>query len=182
MLYKTINFLYEAIAVKQYLIFSACFFLLAALVMITTDSLVRPVGCPGIIPLELTFTKSAFNDIVTKCGSAGVRSHIILVWIDYIFIFAYTGFLANLLGSLSRGTDRKQALAIFSIPLLAGLLDIIENTLILNQLSNPETLSETVILAGSSAALVKFLLLAAAVAFSLYYLFRLMSGRTHPAH
>lgn len=182
MLYKTINFLYEAIAVKQYLIFSACFFVLTAFVMITTDSLVRPSGCPGIIPLELAFTKSAFGNIVAQCGAAGVRSHIILVWVDYIFIIAYTGFLTNLLGSLTREMDRDRALAIFSIPLLAGILDIIENTLILNQLSNTDTLSETVILAASTAALVKFLLLASAVVFILYYLFRIISGRAPHAH
>lgn len=182
MLYKTINFLYEAIAVKQFLLFSASFFVLTAFVMITTDSLVRPEGCPGIIPLELAFTKSAFGEIVSRCGNAGVRSHIILVWVDYIFIIAYTGFLANLLGSVTRGADRDRSLAIFSLPLLAGILDVIENTLILNQLSNTETLSETVILAASTAALLKFLLLAAAVVLTIYYLFRVIVGQSPQTH
>ena len=166
------SFLFEALAVKQYLIFSASFFVLSGFVMITTDNLVRPADCPGIIPLELSFTKSAFNSILGACGETGVRSHIILTWIDYIFIFAYVGFLANLLGSLVRGVEREKAVAIFSLPVFAGLLDIIENTLLLSQLSSPENISGIVIMTASTAALLKFLLIAATIAFIVYYLFR----------
>jgi hypothetical protein len=179
MLYKTLNFIYEMVAVKQYLIFSASFFALSAMVMLMTDNLVRPHGCPGAIPLQFAFTKSVFSDIVALCGAAGVRAHIILEWIDYIFIFAYTGFLMNLLGSLVRGLERKRALTFFSLPLIAGLLDLIENTLILNQLSNPETLSETVILAASTAAFVKFVLIGLTLILILHYLYKAAVKKSH---
>ncbi|MEQ9618676.1 MAG: hypothetical protein RIG61_05845 [Deltaproteobacteria bacterium] len=174
---KIMSFLFEALAVKQYLLFSASFFALSGFIMIATDNLVRPAGCPGIIPLELSFTKTAFNNIVSACGATGVRSHIILIWIDYIFIFAYTGFLANLLGSLVRGIERGHAIAIFSLPVLAGFLDIIENTLILTQLSSPENLSGIVIFTASTAALLKFLLLAASIGLIIYYLFHAAKGK-----
>ena len=167
------------VAVKQYLIFSASFFALTAMVLLMTDSLVRPVGCPGVLALEFAFTESTFSDFVNRCGATGVRAYIIIEWIDYIFIFAYAGFLANLLGSLVRGLERKRALIFFSFPLIAGLLDIIENTLVLNQLSNPETLSETVILAASTAALVKFALIAVTVVLIIYFLFQAASKKSH---
>lgn len=167
------------VAVKQYLIFSASFFALSAMVLLMTDSLVRPPGCPGVIPLEFAFTKSVFSDIVARCGADGVRAHIILEWIDYIFILAYTGFLANLLGSLVRGLERKRALTFFSLPLIAGLLDIIENTLLLNQLSNPETLSGTVILTASTAAFVKFVLIGLTIILILHYLYKAAVNKSH---
>lgn len=173
---KIMNFLFDLLAVKQYLIFSASFFVFSGFIMIATDNLVRPAGCPGIISLELSFTKAAFNDIVSACGATGVRSHIILTWIDYIFIFAYTGFLANLLGSLLGGVAREKAVAIFSFPLIAGLLDVIENTLILTQLSSPENLSGIVIFTASTAALLKFILVAASIAIIVYHLFYAVIG------
>ena len=177
MLHKTIDFLFQAIAVKQYLIFSGCFFILTALVMLILDSQIRPPGCPGIISLELAFTKGTFSTIVSACGEQGVRAHRILIWVDYIFITSYIGFLANLLGSLVRHIDYERALLYFSLPLYAGLLDIIENTLLLIELSDTGSLSGLLIFLASSAAAIKFLLLLAAIALILYYLFALITKR-----
>ena len=175
---KIIDFLFNALAVKEFLIFSGCFFALTAFAMITTDSFIRPAGCPGVIPLELAFTKSAFENIVGKCGAQGVRAHTMLIWIDYLFIIAYTSFAANLLGSLIRGMERSRALNYFSLPILAGVLDVIENILLQNQLSNPEHLSSLLILAASTAATMKFVLLGATIALIICYLFLAVSKRT----
>jgi len=177
MLHKTIDFLFQAIAVKQYLIFSGCFFVLTALVMLILDAQIRPPGCPGMIPLELAFTTERFGDIVNACGDDGVRAHQIMIWVDYIFIISYTGFLGNLLGSLVRHIDYEKALLYFSLPLYAALLDIIENTLLLIGLSDTGSLSGLVIFLASSAALVKFLLLFAAIALILHYLYALIIKR-----
>ena len=177
MLHKTINFLFQAIAVKQYLIFSGCFFMLTALVLLILDAQIRPPGCPGIIPLELAFTKETFGTIVSACGAEGVRAHQILIWVDYLFIIAYTGFLGNLLGSLVRHIEYERALLYFSLPLYAGLLDTIENTILLIELSDTGSISGLLIFLASSAAVIKFLLLLAAVALILYYLFALITKR-----
>jgi hypothetical protein len=178
---KIIEFLFNALAVKQFLIFTGTFFALTAFAMITTDTLVRHAECPGIIPLELVFTKAAFQDVVGKCGAQGVRAHTMLLWIDYLFIIAYTSFLANLLGSLVRGIERGRALTYFSLPIFAGVLDVIENTLLLNQLSNPGHLSGILIFAASAAASIKFLLLIATIAIIICYLYLALSKRTHSA-
>ncbi|HSC34821.1 MAG TPA: hypothetical protein VLG45_06065 [Thermodesulfobacteriota bacterium] len=171
MLRKIIDFLFNALAVKEFLIFTGTFFVLTAFAMVTTDSFVRPEGCAGVIPLELAFTKSAFERMLTGCGEQGVRAHLILVWIDYLFIIAYTGFLGNLTGSLVKGLERGRALTYFSLPMLAGALDVIENLLLQSQLSNPDNLSGLVIFAASTAAAIKFVLITIIVFLIAYYLF-----------
>ncbi len=169
---KIIDFLFQALAVKQYLIFSGTFFILTAFVMLILDAQLRPVGCPDMISLELAFTKSAFNQILNACGAEGIRSHLIMIWVDYLFIFAYTGFLANLLGSLlkGRGIDYGRALTFFSFPIVAGVLDLIENTILLIQLPNIESLNGGLIFLASSAAAIKFILIGITIILILYYL------------
>lgn len=174
---KTIDFLFNALAVKEFLIFTGTFFVLTAFAMLTTDSFVRPEGCAGLIPLELAFTKPAFERIVGECGAQGVRAHLILIWIDYLFIIAYTGFLGNLTGSLVKGLERGRAVTYFSLPMLAGVLDVIENFLLQSQLSDPENLSSLIIFAASIAASIKFLLIIATVGVIVYYLFLAVSQR-----
>jgi len=176
---KTIDFLFQALAVKQYLIFSGTFFILTAFVMLILDAQLRPEGCPDMISLELAFTKSAFNQILDKCGADGVRSHLIMIWVDYLFILAYTGFLANLLGSLLKSIDYNRALTFFSFPVLAGVLDVVENTLLLIQLPNTESLNGVLIFLASSAAAVKFVLIGITIILILYYLFT-MKSRLEP--
>ncbi len=181
MIRKIIEFLFNALGVKEFLIFTGTFFVLTAFAMLTTDSFVRPDGCVGIIPLELAFTKERFGSMIGECGAQGVRAHIILVWIDYLFIIAYTGFLGNLLGALVKGLERERALTLFSLPIYAGALDVIENTLLLNQLSNPDNLNSLIILAASIAASIKFLLLIATVAVIVYYLLAAVSVNKTPS-
>ena len=175
--YKIIDFLFQAIAVRQFLIFSGCFFVLTALVMLILDAQIRPPGCPGMIPLELAFTKGTFKDIVTACGEDGVRTHQIMIWVDYLFIISYVGFLGNLLGSLVRHIEYDKALLYFSLPIYAGVLDIFENTLLLIELSDTSSLSSTLIFLASLAALIKFILLIIAIALTIYYLYELITNK-----
>lgn len=174
---KTLDFLFQALAVKQYLIFSGTFFVLTAMVMFILDAQIRPPGCADLITLELVFTKSGLNSIINQCGEEGVRAHLIMIWVDYIFIVSYIWFLANLLGSLLRKTDYERALTLFSIPIIAGVLDIVENTLLLFQLQNTDNLSGALIFLASSAALVKFILLGITIFLIFYYLFKMSSTR-----
>ncbi len=176
---KTIDFLFQALAVKQYLIFSGTFFILTVFVMLILDAQIRPAGCPDMISLELAFIKSAFNQILNECGTDGVRSHLIMIWVDYLFIIAYTGFLANLLGSLLKGIDYGRALTFFSLPIIAGVLDVIENTLLLIQLQNTGSLNGALIFLASSAAAIKFVLIGITIILILYYLFT-MKSRLEP--
>ncbi len=169
---KTLDFLFQALAVKQYLIFSGMFFVLTAFVMFILDAQIRPSGCADMISLELVFTKSGLNQILLDCGAKGVRSHLIMLWVDYIFIVSYVGFLANLLGSLLKNIEYERALTLFSIPIIAGVLDVIENTIFLFQLQNLDSLNGGLIFLASSAALVKFVLIGITIILIFYYLFK----------
>lgn len=174
---KILEFLYGFLAIKEFLIFTGTFFVLTAFAMYTTNAFVKPGSCTGVIHLELAFTKQAFGDFLSLCGTKGIRAHLILIWIDYLFIIAYTGFLGNLMGSLVRGLERGRALAYFSLPIFAGALDVIENLLLHSQLSNPDNLSGLIIFAASAAASIKFLLLIATVALIIYFLYEAVTKR-----
>lgn len=166
MLYKTLCFLFEAIAVKQYLIFSGCFFFLCALVMLILDAQLIPVHCPGILSLELAFFRQRVAEIISACGPDGTKAHAVMIWVDYLFILGYAGFLSNLLGALARDVksiDYRRAVTYFSLPLFAGLLDIIENTILLYQIQNPDSLNSQLIFLASLSALVKFILIALSI-------------------
>lgn len=169
---KIIDFLFQLLAVKQYLVFTSMFFVLNALVMFILDAQLRPLNCPDMISLELVFSKTGLSDIINQCGDDGIRSHLIMLWVDYIFIFSYVGFLANLLGSLLRDMDYDRALKLFSIPIIAGVLDIIENTIFLFQLQNTESLSGLFIFLASSAAVVKFILIGITIILIVYFLYK----------
>lgn len=175
---RIMNFLFNAIAVKEFLIFSGCYFLLTAISIYYTDELVRPAGCAGIISLELAFTKGAFMDIVNSCGEKGVRSLIILSWIDFLFIIGYIGFLANLLGALVKGLERGRALTLFSIPIVAGVLGVLENSIFLTQLSDPQNASGAAVFLGSAAATAKLALTAITVLLIVYYLYGALAKKS----
>jgi hypothetical protein len=178
---KIIEFLFNALAVKEFLIFTGTFFALTAFAMYTTNTFVKPGDCTGVIQLELAFTKHAFENFLNLCGQKGIRAHIILIWIDYLFIISYTAFLGNLMGSLVKGLERVRAVRFFSMPILAGMFDVIENLLIQSQLSNPDNLNGLIIFAASVAASIKFLLLIATVALIIYFLYAAVTKRAHPA-
>lgn len=172
------DFLFQAVAVRQYLIFSGSFLAITALVMFLLDAQMVPEGCPGMLSLELTFTKGAFTDIVNACGVDGVGAHLVMVWVDYLLIIAYVGFLANLLGSLVRHLEYDKALRYFSVPIYAGLLDVAENTLLVIELSNTESLSGALIFLASLFAVGKFILIAASIALIAYFLYLLFAKKS----
>lgn len=178
---RIMNFLFNAIAVKEFLIFSGCYFLLTAIAIYYTDQIVRPAGCAGILSLGLAFTKGAFMDIVNSCGEKGVRSLIILTWIDFLFIIGYIGFLANLLGALVKGLKRGTALRLFGIPIMAGVLGFIANSIFLTQLTDPQSASGAAIFLGSAAAAVKLALTAITVLLVFYYLYTAITKRNRTA-
>lgn len=177
--YKIMDFLFQAVAVRQYLIFSGSFLAVTAIVMYLLDAQMLPAGCPGMLSLELAFTKGAFTDIVTACGVDGVGAHQVMIWVDYIFIFAYVGFLANLLGSLVRHLEYDKALRYFSIAIYAGLFDVLENTLLLIELSDTSSVSGALVFITSIVALIKFALILLTIGMCIYYLYGLISKRSH---
>lgn len=172
--YKIMDFLFQALAVKQYLIFTGSFFVLTGLVMFILNAQLMPIGCTGTYGLEFAFTKTGFLDITNSiCGADGARAIQIMLWVDTLLAVSYIGFLGNLLGSLVRHIEYDRALLIFSVPIFAGIINLIENTLLLLVLSNGDMLNSAVTILISITAIIKYILLIASLVLIIYYLYRL---------
>jgi hypothetical protein len=83
-------------------------------------------------------------EILQKWGQPGIGIYKKHFFVDYPHAFIYATFLANLIGYLTAEQDREPAavhLALFSLPYVAGLCDLAENTLHLILISNPIVVS-----------------------------------------
>ena len=135
-----------------------------------------PQGTPGVIELELAFTAERFNSIVDQWAEAGTlvvqRRNL---WLDLLFPFAYAGLLTGLLGilALSSSGERKLGLSILvSLPLIAGVLDWIENGLLIWLLGQGHYHGPILVFLMSTISLIKWLLLLLSGAVIIYQLVR----------
>jgi len=120
-----------------------------------------PPTAPGIVPMELAFTKERLMHILNQWGEAGLTVYLKTMWIDYIYALSYSFFLASLFVLSSR--DEKDDtgrlnLLFFSFPFIAAILDWVENSFHLVYFRNLQHVSETVVFAVSFISLIKWLL------------------------
>lgn len=117
-----------------------------------------PPGAPGIFALQLAFTPQRFQFVLEQWGDDAVQHYVTGMWLDYIYPVAYSLALAGLLAWLTSRPNQAPArwqLTLFSLPLIAGLLDWVENSLHLLMLA--------VLHSSSSPVLVFIASLAAAI-------------------
>ncbi len=129
---------------KLYLVL---FFLTGSLVMMvvmakTGSSLKTPSTPHGILDLEFAYNSTKVDKVVyawTTSGTTDIMAAARLnTGLDFIFLFFYAGFLflaARGISSLYRGGFGKAGKLIGKGALLAGFLDILENTGMLVSLS-----------------------------------------------
>jgi hypothetical protein len=126
-----------------------------------------PAGSPGVVALQLAFTKGTFANIIQQWGPSGVRAYqTSTVWIDSWFPLAYALLLSSLMAVLAAragGRAARLGHAPFAWPWLAMVLDWLENTLHLILLRNPSDLSATWVLVASLAAAIKWGLIAVTI-------------------
>ncbi len=118
-----------------------------------------PPHAPGIIPMELAFTKGKLVQILNSWGKA-LNTYLKIMWIDYLYALAYGVFLAGLFSMVSREQGKppgRGKILFFSLPFLAGVLDWVENTLHLALLPGYRSLSAPTVFALSLISLVKWL-------------------------
>jgi hypothetical protein len=93
-----------------------------------------PEGTPEVLELELAFTADRFDGIVDQWAEAGtlaVQQRNLLL--DLFFPFAYGGLLTGLLGLLAlppSGEPKLGLSILLPLPLVAGVLDWLENGLL----------------------------------------------------
>lgn len=135
-----------------------------------------PEGTPGIVDLELAFSEERFSAIVHQWAVAGTlplqeRN----LWIDFLFPCAYAVLLSSLLAWVANGLYEhwpRGFVILLALPLVAGLLDWVENVLLLILLRDTSSFSAPMILAASTVSLVKWLLLVVSALVTVYYVLR----------
>ena len=126
-------------------------------------------GKTGIFRMQTAFTIERLGAILQEWGEEGVAAYRRTMYADYIFPLAYGILFASGIALTSTprekaATPQKTALVLFTLPLIAALCDLIENSLQLIQLQNPQSLDPTLTFLTALAASIKFILLGVSVA------------------
>jgi hypothetical protein len=130
------------------------------LIVFATLGTQPPDSAPGVIRLQLAFSKTAFRDILDQWGPDAVRSYRDYLPLDYLFPLVYAIFLSSALAVLSRPRRMRFLIA---LPYLAVPFDYLENTLHLILLRGDHTLAAGLIRLAALAAAIKWALLAVAL-------------------
>jgi hypothetical protein len=122
-----------------------------------------PEGTPEVLELELAFTADRFDSIVDQwdeSGTLAVQQR--NLWLDLFFPFAYGGLLTGLLGLLAlpfSGEPKLRYSILLPLPLVAGVLDWLENGLLIWLLGQGHNHWPTLVLSMSTISSIKWLLL-----------------------
>jgi hypothetical protein len=140
-----------------------------------------PQGTPGVLELELAFTPERFKGIVeqwAEAGTLGVQQR--NLWLDLLFPFAYAGLLTGLLVLLawpSSGAPKAVLSVLLPLPLVAGVLDWLENGLLIWLLGQDPYRWPTAVFVMSAISSIKWLLLLVSGLAVIYRVVkRIMSG------
>lgn len=149
------------------LTFKVCFviFIIGAIVLRWVDN-----PPPGIIAFELAGTIENANQMVAQWEALNaIPLKKFSLFFDYIFILGYAGSLFLVFQEWWKRTDKKWIMYFSYVPILAGILDGIENLGLL-QIIYGEGTQFSASLAFYCAS-VKFALLLPSILLMLYYLF-----------
>jgi hypothetical protein len=135
-----------------------------------------------MIDLQLAFSEEKLDYIVDSWARVGVlelqRRNL---WIDLLFPFVYAFLLTGLLAALALPSDARpgRGLSILlTLPFFAGLLDWLENGLLLFILSQGSARPPFLILLSSTVAGAKWVLLAVSAIAIIFALARRVLRRT----
>jgi hypothetical protein len=122
-----------------------------------------PGGTPGMLDLQIAFSRARFDEIVARWNDVGVLEiQTRNLWIDLLFPLAYSFLLSGLLGALTLPSGARPGRGLtllLALPFLAGLLDWLENGLQIVVLGQGSGRSSCLILLSSTAATMKWALL-----------------------
>jgi hypothetical protein len=163
------------------LIASAVASVLLLLAMSPAENRMRDAGGPGVIPFEVTGGQEKANEIMAEWGEEGKDAARESLWIDFGFLIAYGTFLTLALRAardvaVKRGWHRLEAIgaaAIWFGAICAGF-DALENVCLLLTLGGAGAAAP---LLATVFASLKFLFLAASLAYLLAALAALLLGR-----
>jgi len=150
----------------------------------------RPVGSPSVLALQLAFSAEAFRRILVQWGAAGVEAYrratlLAGSWFPIAYSLLFSSLIARLLTRSGLGSSRRWLPAL-ALPFVAALLDSVENALHLvllrsvlsasEGLRRPAQPSPALVAVASTAALIKWGLLAVSLLVILLLILR-VAGR-----
>ncbi len=137
-------------------------------------------GTAGVVALELAFTPARALGIIGAWPADGIAVAQRALWLDFIYIVLYASGLAAACTLIARHGPGRWAhwgRRLILFPLLAGILDVIENVnllIVLNRVASAgpaATLTPFTVVAALCAAL-KFALIAVTLLFVIAYSIR----------
>ena len=108
-------------------------------------------GSLSVIELQLAFSVDGFRDVALQWGPEGISYFRTTIWIDFLYPIAYASFLSLLL--YSKGVGRLG----LTLPPIAAILDMAENTIHVWQLGDLASLSPFWITIASLCAVIKWM-------------------------
>lgn len=127
---------------------------------------------PGPLSLQFASSREEFVKIVESWGYGGVGLYKNSLLIDYIYPWAYAGFLSGIIALQIIGYSGKPSvfqLLIFLFPWLAALLDWVENTTHWFLLLNIQQISNRGVFFSVTVSLLKWFLVLASVSYIIIY-------------
>ncbi len=139
--------------------------ILGGILMFIIDPQLKQLGQFGVLDLEFSDNHSEFTRVMAGWGAEG-RSHFLRwLWLDYLYPMAYAMFfylgLKKYLPALLNNKTVIQWLA--GIPLLAGFLDWVENSMEILLVLNMENITKTQLFIHSAAVYSKWTLAVAMI-------------------
>lgn len=124
-----------------------------------------------VIKLQLSFTTENGKSILNGWNEIGQQNFLKYIYTDYIYAFAYSIFLSSIYLNKVLKNNIKivgKHILILLLPFVAGLFDMIENTIEIFFIKNPNGFSELLFSFHSILASLKWL----ALPIIIYYLIK----------
>ena len=131
--------LYQRVAQTPVVLVSLLLVVVCMVAFAAWGDVALPSGAPNVIALQLACSEEAFDAILRQWGADGIRYYqLSTLAIDYVFPVAYAVLFSSLIALLGSRPGREPStihLGCLGMPLVAGGLDWMENTLHLVVLS-----------------------------------------------
>lgn len=160
--------------------FAVVFLCVLGFAVIMGDALDGKTGFAG---MQTSFSKAKLQTVLDEWGKYGLIAYMNSMYIDFIFPFAYAIALASGVAIISTEKERaatptKLALTFFTLPLVAGFCDIIENSFHLILLPNLSSFGGGLVFLSALASTIKFILMGVTiVAIAFFAVQRLQARR-----
>jgi len=148
---------------------SAIFTILIYMLMQPVETTLKGVSPYGVIELEFAWTTLKIGTIFEAWGSTLISQELIVTFIDFGFLLAYSSLFACITLQISRkllsGRMRLIGFYLTIIPFIAAFFDAIENINLILMLSSPSNFPSFSPFFASLFALLKFSLLIVVISF-----------------